>query len=200
MLTTGKKCWDGSAKKWLLKNQPQEVVGFLPLVQPSLETAPKLVTTRALQARTIQPPLGTIFGTTHIHPTRLAGVRGWAKIQVLWCNVHNVRVGAQMAKLAELQLVQPVGVRSTTRGLINQEVRAPPLPNFPHTMLNVKRVKDNMQLAFIEKFFTNRKIETSVQTRYLCFKGMSYESESYFCDISCVQLRKVLARFRCGNT
>ncbi len=28
---------------------------------------------------------------------------------------------------------------------------------------------------------------------------MSYESESYLCDISCVQLRKVLARFWCGN-
>jgi hypothetical protein len=28
---------------------------------------------------------------------------------------------------------------------------------------------------------------------------MSYESESYLCDISCVQLRKVLTRFRCGN-
>jgi hypothetical protein len=28
---------------------------------------------------------------------------------------------------------------------------------------------------------------------------MSYESESYLCDISCVQLRKVLARFQCGN-
>ncbi len=57
-----------------------------------------------------------------------------------------------------------------------------------------------MRLAFIEKFFTNHKIGTNMQTRYLCFKGMSYESESYFCDISCVQLRKALARFRCGNT
>jgi hypothetical protein len=73
------------------------------------------------------------------------------------------------------------------------------LPGFPHTMLNVKRVKHNMQLAFIEKLFTNREIGTSMQTRYLRFKGMSYESESYLCDISCVQLRKALARFRCGN-
>jgi hypothetical protein len=39
-----------------------------------------------------------------------------------------------------------------------------------------------------------------MQTRYLSFKGMSYESESYLCDINCVQLRKALARFRCGNT
>jgi hypothetical protein len=61
-------------------------------------------------------------------------------------------------------------------------------------------VKTNMQLAFIEKFFTNYKIGTSMQTWYLCFKGMSYESESYLCDISCVQLQKILARFRCGNT
>jgi len=52
-----------------------------------------------------------------------------------------------------------------------------------------------MRLAFIEKFFTNRKIGTSVETRYLCFKGMSYESERYLCDINCVQLRKALARF-----
>ncbi len=57
-----------------------------------------------------------------------------------------------------------------------------------------------MRLAFIEKFFTNCEIGISVETKYLCFKGMSYESESYLCDISCVQLWKVLARFRCGNT
>jgi hypothetical protein len=60
-----------------------------------------------------------------------------------------------MAKLAMLQLVQSVGVRSTTRGPINQEARAAPPPSFPHTMLNVKRVKHNMWLAFIEKLFTN---------------------------------------------
>jgi hypothetical protein len=29
---------------------------------------------------------------------------------------------------------------------------------------------------------------------------MSYKSESYLCDISCVQLQKALAPFRCGNT
>jgi hypothetical protein len=57
-----------------------------------------------------------------------------------------------------------------------------------------------MQLAFIEKLFTNRKIGTSVQTKYVHFKGMLYENESYLCDISCVQLRKALARFRCGNS
>jgi hypothetical protein len=67
-------------------------------------------------------------------------------------------------------------------------------------MLNVKRVKHNMWLVFIEKLFTNRKIEIGVQTRYLRCKGMSYESESYLCDISCVQLRKALARFWCGNS
>jgi len=85
------------------------------------------------------------------------------------------------------------------RGSTNQEVGAPPLSGFPHTMLSVKRVKNNMQLAFIEKLFTNYMIETNVQIRYLCFKGMSYESESYLCDISCVQLRKALAQFWCGN-
>ncbi len=57
-----------------------------------------------------------------------------------------------------------------------------------------------MRLAFIKKLFTNRKIRTSVQTKYLRFKGMSYESKNYLCDINCVQLRKALARFRCGNT
>ncbi len=39
-----------------------------------------------------------------------------------------------------------------------------------------------------------------MQTRHLRFNGMSYESESYLCDISYVQLRKALARFWCGNT
>jgi hypothetical protein len=71
---------------------------------------------------------------------------------------------------------------------------------FPHTMLSVKRVKHNMWLTFIEKLFTNYEIGTSVQTRYLRFKGMSYESENYLCDISCVQLWKALARFWCGNS
>jgi hypothetical protein len=105
-----------------------------------------------------------------------------------------------MAEVAALQLVQPVGTRSAARGPTNQEVGAPPPLGFPDTMLSVERVKDNMQLTFIEKLLTNRTIKTSVQTRYLCFKGMSYKNESYLCDISCVQLWKALARFRCGNT
>jgi hypothetical protein len=105
-----------------------------------------------------------------------------------------------MAELAALNLVQPVGARFAARSPTNQEVGAPPLPGFPHTMLSVERVKDNMRLAFNEKLFTNDEIRTSVQTRYLCFKGMSYENKSYLCDIGCVQLRKVLARFQCGNT
>jgi hypothetical protein len=113
MLVAGKKCWAGSVKKWLFKNQPEEVASSLLSIQSSLEMA---------------------------------------------------------------------------------------LPGFPHTMLNVKKVKHNMQLAFIEKFFTNREIGTGVQTRYLRFKGMSYENESYLCDINCVQLRKALAWFRCGNS
>jgi hypothetical protein len=57
-----------------------------------------------------------------------------------------------------------------------------------------------MRLVFIEKLFTNREIGTNMQTRFLRFKGMSYESESYLCDISCVQLRKALAWFWCGNS
>jgi hypothetical protein len=91
-----------------------------------------------------------------------------------------------MVKLVALQLVQLIGARSTTRGPINQEAKAPPLPGFPHTMLSVKKVKDNMRLTFIEKLFANREIRTSVYTRYLHFKGMSYENESYLCDINCV--------------
>jgi hypothetical protein len=43
-----------------------------------------------------------------------------------------------------------------------------------------------MQLAFIEKLFTNRKIRTNVQIRYLRFKGILYESESYLCNMSYV--------------
>ncbi len=48
-------------------------------------------------------------------------------------------------------------------------------------------------VGFIEKFFTNCENETSVQTKYLHFKGMSYENEIYLCDISYVQLQKTLA-------
>jgi hypothetical protein len=33
----------------------------------------------------------------------------------------------------------------------------------------------------------------------LRFKGMLYESKNYLCDISYVQLRKVLALFQCSN-
>jgi hypothetical protein len=146
------------------------VADFLPPTQSPLETTLQLATTYAFQAGTIELPLGTVFGSTHIHPTCLA------------------------------RLVQPVGGRSMTRGPINQEVGTPPPLGFLHTMLNVKRVKDNMRLAFIEKLFTNREIGTIMQTRYFCFKGMSYENERYLCDINCVQLRKALARFRCGNT
>jgi hypothetical protein len=93
---------------------------------------------------------------------------------------------------------QPEEVASSMLSIQSSLEMAP--PGFPHTMLNVKRVKHNMWLAFIEKLFTNWQIGTSVQTRYLRFKGMSYESESYLCDISCVQLRKALAWFRCGNS
>jgi hypothetical protein len=82
--------------------------------------------------------------------------------------------------------VQPVGAKFMMGGLINYKVGAPPLSGFSHTMLSVKKVKDNMRLTFIEKLFTNREIRTSMQTRYLRFKGMSYESECYLCDISCV--------------
>jgi hypothetical protein len=32
MLAARKKCWAGYVKKWLFKNQPKEVAGFLPPV------------------------------------------------------------------------------------------------------------------------------------------------------------------------
>ncbi len=54
-------------------------------------------------------------------------------------------------------------------------------------------------MAFIEKLFTNREIGTNVPTRYLRFKGMSYESESYLCDINCVQLQTAPTLFQCDN-
>jgi len=71
-------------------------------------------------------------------------------------------VGVQKAELVAVQLVQPINTRSATRDPTNQEARAPPPPGFPHTMLSVEKVNDNMQLAFIEKFFTNREIKINV--------------------------------------
>ncbi len=120
------------------------MVGSLPSVQSSLKTVPQPVVIHAFQARTPKLPLETTPGVTHIHPTRLVRVRGWAENQVLWCNMHNVEVGVRMAKLATLQLVQSVDVRSTTGFPINQKVGAPPPLGFPNTMLSVKRVKHNM--------------------------------------------------------
>ncbi len=105
MLTTGKKCWARFVKKWLFKNQPQEMAGSLPLDQSSLKTMFQLATTRALQARATQLPLEMAPGRTHIHLTRLVGVRGWVESQVLWCNTHNIQVGVWMVNLATLQLV-----------------------------------------------------------------------------------------------
>jgi len=79
-----------------------------------------------------------------------------------------------------------VGAKFAVGGPPNQEAGAPPLLGFPHTILNVERVKDNMRLAFIGKLFTNHEIGTNVQTRYLRFKGMLYESKNYLCDINYV--------------
>ncbi len=89
MLVVGKKCWVGSVKKWLLQNQPQKVAGFLPPAQSPLKTTLQLAMTRAFQAGTTELLLGTVPGSTHIHPTCLA------------------------------RLMQPVGGRYTTKGPIN---------------------------------------------------------------------------------
>ncbi len=102
MFVAKKKCWAGSMKKNLFQNQPEGVAGFMPLVQPPLEMMPQLVTTCVLYVRTVQSSLGMVLETTHIHPTHLAGVKGWVESQIPWCNAHNIRVGAQMAKLAML--------------------------------------------------------------------------------------------------
>ncbi len=72
MFATGKKCWVRSVKKWLLKNQPQEVASFLTPVQPPFKTSLQLAMNHGLQARTVQPLLRTVPGTTHIHLTHLA--------------------------------------------------------------------------------------------------------------------------------
>jgi len=48
MLDAGNKCWARSMKKWLFKNQPQEVA-IMPLVQPPLKMAPYPTTTHVLQ-------------------------------------------------------------------------------------------------------------------------------------------------------
>jgi len=48
--------------------------------------------------------------------------------------MHNIQMGVQMAKLATLQLVQPVGARSTIGVPINQEARATPFRFSPHNV------------------------------------------------------------------
>ncbi len=67
MLVTGMKCWAKSVKKWILKNQPQEVASFLPPVQLSLEMAPQFATIRGLQTKTAQLPL-FLGQRTYIRP------------------------------------------------------------------------------------------------------------------------------------
>jgi hypothetical protein len=52
MLAARKKCWVGSVKKWLFKNQPQEVAGSLPPIQSLLEMAPQPVVTHVFHAMT----------------------------------------------------------------------------------------------------------------------------------------------------
>jgi hypothetical protein len=54
---------------------------------------------------------------------------------------------------------------AAAKGPTNQEAGTAPPLGFPHTMLNVKKVKDNMRLTFIEKLFTNYEIGTNVQIR-----------------------------------
>jgi hypothetical protein len=134
MLVAGKKCWAGFVKKMATQESALGGGRFLPLVQSSLKTAPQLATTRAFQAGTTQSPLGMVPGTTHIHPTHLAGVKGWVESQILWCNVHNVWVGAQIAKLAALQLMQLVGVRSRQEARSTRRLGPTPSRFSPHNV------------------------------------------------------------------
>jgi DUF1365 family protein len=50
----------------------------------------ELTTAHVLQAEIAYPPLGTVLGTMHIHSNHPAAVIGWAKIQILWRNAHNI--------------------------------------------------------------------------------------------------------------
>jgi hypothetical protein len=72
---------------------------------------------------------------------------------------------------------------------------------FPHTMLSVKRVKHNMQLAFIEKLFTNCEIGISpvsvwqfaTQGSVRCVEGVPYaERLCQGCDLGKVEDEKHL--------
>ncbi len=100
-----------------------------------------------------------------------------------------------MAKLATVQLVQSIGARFTMGGSINQEAGAPPLLGFPHSMLSVRRVKDNMRLAFIKKLFINREIGTNVQTRYFSFKCMSQRAKATCATLIVFSCRKLWLSF-----
>jgi hypothetical protein len=126
----------------------------------------------------------------------VAGKKCWAEFVKQWLFGNQPQKVAGFLPPVQLSLEmarQPVVTHALHAGTTqpnNQEAGAPPLPSFPHTMLNVKRVKANMRLGFIEKFFTNHEIRTSVQTRYFHFKGMSYESKSYLWTST---------MFRCGK-
>jgi hypothetical protein len=85
-----------------------------------------------------------------------------------------------MAKLVMLQLVQPVSARFMTRGPINQEVGAPPLLGFLHTMLSVKRVKDNMRLTFIKKLLLTAKLGPACKQN-ICVSKVCYTRAKAIC-------------------
>jgi hypothetical protein len=59
--------------------------------------------------------------------------------------------------VGSLPSIQP-SLETMLQLVVTHALQAPP-PGFPHTMLNVKMVKHNMQLVFIEKLFTNRNVE-----------------------------------------
>jgi hypothetical protein len=61
MLVAGKKCWAGSMKKWLLRNQPQEVVGYLLPIQLSLETNPPSFPHTILSVKKVKHNMRLVF-------------------------------------------------------------------------------------------------------------------------------------------
>jgi hypothetical protein len=85
----------------------------------------------------------------------IAKKKCWAGSVKKWLFKHKPEEVAGSLPSVQL-LLETTPQLATTRAL-----QAPPL-GFPHTMLSVRKVKHNMQLAFIKKLFTNREIEISV--------------------------------------
>jgi hypothetical protein len=206
MLAAGSKCWAKSMHGWLLENRGEGIV---------------VVNSDGGTAGMMGSGLGTEGGASPAvggRPTALAdalarpraGLLDWAAFQREWLAEHqNVTwsdLVADMEDLAASQQSRPwrmgergdavrrvtsVGVEVPRRVLVAEE-------------LDVVEMRESMRVRYIESFFSTLQssgdAKSSVLLRYLLFKNGAYECESYLESIECVQLRKVLARFRCGNS